>query len=56
MGKAKIKKQSNGKSKEKQQVDGRGYKRMQSKSVKSKGYSGGIVSGRLHENSDLEVR
>ena len=29
---------------------------MQSKSVESKGYSESIVSGRLHQNSDLEVR
>ena len=29
---------------------------MQSKSLKSKRYSESIVSGRLHQNSDLEVR
>ena len=27
-----------------------------SENLKSKGYSEGIVSGRLHQNSDLEVR
>ena len=31
--------QNNGKSKKKQQFDGRGCKRMQSKSLESKGYS-----------------
>ena len=49
------KKQNNGKSKKEQQLDGRGYKRMQSKSLESKGYSESIVSGRLHQNSDLEA-
>ena len=29
---------------------------MQIKSLKSKGYSENIVSGRLHQNSDLEAR
>ena len=29
---------------------------MQSKSLKSKGYSESIVSGRLHKNSDLEAK
>ena len=29
---------------------------MQSKSLESKGYSESIVNGRLHQNSDLEVR
>ena len=29
---------------------------MQSKSLESKGYSESIVSGRLDQNSDLEVR
>ena len=28
---------------------------MQSKSLESKGYSKSIFSGRLHQNSDLEV-
>ena len=28
---------------------------MQSKSLESKGYSESIVSGRLHQNSDLEA-
>ena len=37
-------------------LDGRGYKRMQSRSLESNGYSESIVSGRLHQNSDLEVR
>ena len=32
------------------------YKRMQSKILESKGYSESIVSGRLHQNSDFEVR
>ena len=50
------KKQSNGKSKGKQQINGRGYKRMQSKNVESKGYSESIASGKLHQKSDLEVR
>ena len=48
--------QNNGKSNKKQQLDGRGYKRMQSKSLESKRYSESIVSGRLHQNSDLEVK
>ena len=48
--------QNNEKLKEKQQLDGRGYKRIQSKSLESKGYSESIVSERLHQNSDLEVR
>ena len=47
---------NNGQSKKKQQLDGRGYKRMQSKSLESKGYSESIVTRRLHQNSDLEVR
>ena len=42
--------------KKKQQLDGRGYKRMQSKILESKGYSKIIISGRLHQNSDLEAR
>ena len=46
----------NGKSKKKQQLDGRGYKRLQSKSLESKGYSESMCNGRLHQNSDLEVR
>ena len=46
----------NEKSKKKQQLDGRGYKRICSKRLESKGYSESIVSGRLHQNSDLEVR
>ena len=50
------KKQNNWKSKKKQQLDGRRYKRMQSRHLESKGYSESIVSGRLHQNSDLEVR
>ena len=50
------KKKKKGKSKKKKQLDGRVYKRMQSKSLESKGYSESIVSGRLHQNSDLEVR
>ena len=29
---------------------------MQSKSLESKGYLESIVSGRLHQNSDLELR
>ena len=29
---------------------------MQSESLESKGYSESIVSGRLHQNSDLKVR
>ena len=29
---------------------------MQSKSVKSKGYSESIVSGRLHQDSNLDAR
>ena len=32
------------------------YKRMQSKILESKGYSESTVSGRLHQNSDFEVR
>ena len=32
----------------KQQLDGRGYKKMQSKSLESKEYSESIGSGRLH--------
>ena len=52
----KKKKESNGKSKTKQQLDGRGYKSMQSKSLESKGYSESIFNGRLHQNSNLEVR
>ena len=50
------KQQNNRKSEKKRELDGRGYKRMQSKSLESKGYSEGIVSGRLNQNSDLEVR
>ena len=50
------KKQNNWKSKKKQQLDGRRYKGMQSRHLESKGYSESIVSGRLHQNSDLEVR
>ena len=50
------KKQNNWKSKKKQQLDGRRYERMQSRHLESKGYSESIVSGRLHQNSDLEVR
>ena len=45
-----------GKSKKKQQSDGRGYKRTQSKSLKSKGYSEGMVSGRLYQNCHLEIK
>ena len=55
-----IKKEKNSKiketSKKKQQLDGRGNKRIQRKSLESKGYSESIVSGRLDQNSDLEVR
>ena len=47
---------NNGKSKKKQQLDGKRNKRMQSKSLKYKGYSGSKVSGRLHQNRDLEAR
>ena len=39
-----------------QQLDGRGNKRKQRKSLESKGYSESIASGRLHQNSNLEVR
>ena len=47
---------NNGKSKEKQQLGGRGSKRTQSKSLKSKGYSKSKISGRLHQNSDFGAR
>ena len=40
----------------KQQLDGKRNQRMQRKSLESKGYSESIVSGRLDQNSDLEVR
>ena len=40
----------------KQQLDGRGCKRMQSTSLESKGYTENIISGRLDQNNDLEAR
>ena len=42
--------------KKKQQFDGKEYKRKQSKILESKRYSESTASGRLHQNSDLEVR
>ena len=50
------KNQNNEKSKKKQQLDGRGHKRIQSKILESKGYSKIRISGRLHQNNDLEAR
>ena len=48
--------ENNRKSKTKQQLEGIGYKRMQSKNIKSKRYSESVVNRRLHQNSDLEAR
>ena len=41
---------------ENQRKRGRGYKKMQRKSLESKEYSESKVSGRLHQKRDLEVR